>query len=166
MTELRTPSLRHFERECTERLPAVLMALEFSGESGDGSGYLLVQAGDYYNHGGVSLQECLTPELIITRKTNIKMIEIERVMNQANKTVFDTDFVSIFGTKISSLYKDAVEYQQVLPDLTLARFRQILELWCADLAKKNSLYGVEELSLCEFINFLYSEHVFNRDIKG
>lgn len=86
-------------------------------------------------------------------------------MNQENKTVFDTDFVSIFGTKISSLYKDAVEYQQVLPDLTLARFRQILELWCADLAKKNSLYGVEELSLCEFINFLYSEHVFNRDVK-
>ena len=31
-------------------------------------GISLFQAGDYYNHGGVSLQECLTPELIITRK--------------------------------------------------------------------------------------------------
>lgn len=31
-------------------------------------GISLFQAGDYYTHGGLSLQECLTPELIITKK--------------------------------------------------------------------------------------------------
>ncbi|MGU5772365.1 DUF4145 domain-containing protein [Aeromonas allosaccharophila] len=86
-------------------------------------------------------------------------------MNKECNTVFDTDFVSVFGTKIANLYKEAIEYQRVLPDVSLTRFRQILELWCAELAKKNNLNGTDDLTLRDFIDFLYSERIFNRDVK-
>lgn len=86
-------------------------------------------------------------------------------MNKECNSVFDTDFVSVFGTKIATLYKEAIEYQQVLPDVSLTRFRKILELWCAELAKKNNLNGTDDLTLRDFIDFLYSEHIFTRDVK-
>lgn len=86
-------------------------------------------------------------------------------MNKECNTVFDTDFVSVFGTKIANLYKEAIEYKQVLPDVSLTRFRQILELWCAELAKKNNLNGTDDLTLRNFIDFLYSERIFTRDVK-
>ncbi|MCH7347771.1 SEC-C metal-binding domain-containing protein [Aeromonas sp. MR7] len=86
-------------------------------------------------------------------------------MNKERNTVFDTDFVSVFGTKIATLYKEAIEYQQVLPDVSLTRFRQILELWCTELARKNNLYGTDDLTLRDFIDFLYSERIFSRTVK-
>ena len=86
-------------------------------------------------------------------------------MNKECTKVFDTDFVSVFGTNIANLYKEAIEYQRVLPDVSLTRFRQILELWCAELAKKNNLNGTDDLTLRDFIDFLYSERIFTREIK-
>ena len=56
------------------------------------------------------------------------------MVSMETRTITDVDFFSQLGADIGNWYNEAVEVQSLFPDLSLMRFRQVIEALCKQMA--------------------------------
>lgn len=88
------------------------------------------------------------------------------MVSMETRTITDVDFFLQLGADIGNWYNEAVEVQSLFPDLSLMRFRQVIEALCKQMAHATNVNLFNSDNLYESIVALNQAGIISKLVAG